>query len=646
MMGMNKVGIALVTTMLMTACAGTKESGQEQIGMNVKMQLEKIDELSEVHKARRDLLMTLEHERELAQLLWAEQQANFHTLLGIMPFVVGEGISEVQYTQPQLLRMHDYGGMTEMTEAYLQSLLAIQSQDHPFCYSQPRHQGFALSEGFEFPFRHRLTYSRMALDNGDVLQIPDVENGQRETDDISFNGDSYCYQRSFTADDPQPATVTGEFHAQLPDKLIEFEFTAADVGKTQEQDGYVVTLLELETGLYTIEIDAAEGVPLNFGSGDVLAEAVDAHGEYIEWWATRRQPHERALKLDDLLGDLIARAEQGTVDEATVRSEIGALRDMLDEQQGRSLYLSRQFHGVIDKALITLMVYSDDSELVSRELALPVHRFSNLSGAGQAQLNTLPQIPVTVPVYDDRAALRTDIVDLDAQQMQQRIETVQRLMKAPPNDYPAEILWFTPPVQSDILLDRRDRAGLFVLAAFDFYDQHGELVRDPTLKDLQIEDIGFETRSRRLENPFMVGGLLYYPERLTGIPVRVQGTLPIMVAPNLIKDSYSKDELPAGMTLNGNQLIVDYAVFEPREVNQVNNELVERRNQLFARDARGYLAEMKKVHSFHARPGRVAIDIYYFYGEPDTVEFWYLGDTEYVDYDFDIRLLREYSAAD
>ncbi|RUO33088.1 hypothetical protein CWE14_07615 [Aliidiomarina soli] len=625
------------------------DTEQEQSSMSVKEQFE---ELERVHDARSAVLEKLEENRELGQLLWQEQMGNFYSMMNLIPHQMH--FDGFEYTQPELLHLHDYDDMAAMTEAYVQSLVPINSREHSLCLRYSHNQGFVLKEGFEFPFRHRLAYLQMTLDDGDVLQMPDVANGERETNDIVHRGDFYCYQGEFTADDPQPATVSAEFDAQLPANLIEFEFTAADVGETMEQDGYLVTLLEFEQGRYAIEIDAVEGQSMDFGSQDVLAEAVDEYGNYIAWRGTEREPLHRAQRIDNLLDDLFNRADQGTLDEATARSELINLRDTLKEEQGRKLFLSRAFNGSVDKALITLMVYSEDSEEVRRELELPVYNSPAPMAASEENLRALPQIPLTAPVYDGRIQLRTSVVELNEELLQQQMRMVQ-YQHAPgegfaESEYSSHMSWFYPPVQSDFFLNKRDRAGgLHVLATFDFYDEQGEPVEalEPEETESNIEGTegpesearAYEYQHRKIEYPFMIGQLLFNPDQFTAQPASVKAKLPMIVAPNLIKDSYAKDDLPTGITLNGNQLMIDYAVFEPREIAEVTDEVTQRRNQVFVKDSHGYLAEIRKDTFFHPHLRRVAVDVYYFYGEPETVEIWYKGQTTLHEYEVELPLL-------
>ncbi|MCE8038496.1 hypothetical protein [Halomonas sp. MCCC 1A11062] len=630
----------LISVMFVIGCAGEKEIDQEGLGVKAKF-----DQLEAAHKARIAILDDLE-DKALAQLLGQAQSGNYYSVLDLVPFHMGPG--QFEYAQPWLLRMEDYADIADLTDAYVQSLLAFSSYDHPPCMRYSDHHGFKLSQGFEFPFRHYLDFSQITFEDGRTIEIPEVANQQRETADVVYTGESFCFKAPFTAGDPQPLKVTGEFHADLPSDLLEFEFTADDVGKTAEQGGYFVTLLEFENGRYVIEVDAEEGTPMNFGNRDILAEAVDDHGNYIAWRATERAPTSRSQRIDEVLEDLFQRAEQGSLDEDEARSELEALRDTLHEEEGRKLFLGRAFNGIVDKARITLMVYTEESESVSHELELPVHNFPHPLKIDDGNLDALPVIPPTAPVYSTREEHRLPTVELDDALMQERIRMSQWHEKGegldPDREHSGQIGWFYPPVQSDLFMEKEDRAGaLHVLGTFEFYDAQGERVEAREPRENESEVIAFEykpgDRGVSVVYPRMFGRLDYSPERFTETPARVKGTLPMIVAPNLIKDSFAKDELPAGMTLNGNQLVVDYAVFEPREVEEVRDDRNERRNQIFVKDSQGYLVEIMKRTYFNHQPQRTPVDVYYFYGQPESVEIWYKGATTLVDYEFDFELV-------
>lgn len=670
----------LVSALLIVGCAtSVKQAEQEPVMMNERTMQAHFAQLRASYVARTQLIREIK-DTELAQMLWDYQRGNYLTRLRQWHHQ-GFGFHAFAYTQPALLHLHDYDDMTQMTEAYLASLSAITSRDHMLCAGDSGKQGFVFKQGFEFPFRYSLSYHQMTLSNGDVWQMPAVSQRQKPSDPIINRGEVYCYQQLLAADDPQPVSVSAEFHGQLPDNVLEFEFTAADIGKTVKKGGYLVTLQAFAQSYYTVEITASDDKRRNFANVDVLAEAIDRHGEYIASSLTERQPPIREQKLEASLGDLIARAIQGTLDKASAEEELQALRERMQAEQEGKLYLSHAFHGVIDKALLTLQVYNDDNQGFVRELLLPVHNFANLPTAADAamakRLQALPEMQVTLPIYDGRAELRTALVDLDAAKTQERIETLQLLrdttnspvidflrkdsQRRDPQregsltkEYPAEVSWFFPPVQSDIFFPRRLRSGLFVLTKLDFYDKDGERVADPTLAgdpkliDFQNDIFGFEVRAGMKEFPFMVGRVQYRPDIFPRQPVRLKGVLPIAVALNPLKDSYTANELPAGITLKGNRLIVDYTVFKPRAMADVIDETVERQNVILVRDNHGYLAEIKRetLYYDHRHPERGRVDSYYFYGKPERVEIWYKGEQEYVDYEFDIQLPNEGAESD
>lgn len=627
--------IAVIGAMLSVGCAKNMEVEPE---LNMKEQFE---QRKAIHDSRYETLKALE-DKELGLLLWEEERAIYFREMRLSIFSTGY---DFHYTLPQLYRLNDYASTDEMTDAYLQSLLAISSFDHRECMRYSGEQGFALQEGFLFPFRHSLNYSQMLFDDGDIQQLSDIADRQPATAASTFMGDHYCYTGTFGENEAQPVAVIGEFHAEFPQRILEFEFTAADVGSPVEQDGYIVTLLEFDENRYAIEIDAVEGQRMAFGNQDILAEAVTANGEYISWqgWqATERQPPARVRRINELLDDLIQRAERGSVDSATARTELEALRDTFNEEQGRTLYLGRAFSGRVDKAIVTLMVYSDDGEGVAHDLKLPVYSFPDSQVADEANLSALPEIPITAPVYHERAELRTSRVELNAQEMEDLIEaTTWPGMPAedgePGSEQPAQVSWYYPSVQSDLFIEKSMRMLIFGVYKIDFYDENDQLVEDPELANIETEIPAYEFALGTIEYPFMAARLLYYPERFTGKPARVKGVIPVLVSTEF-KESYAKNELPPGITLNGNQLIVDYAQLDALGLMGIKEKSPERRNPVFVKDSQGYLAEMTRKTVSYRGAGQSEVDVYYFYGEPETVEIWYQGEITTLDYEYDIKL--------
>lgn len=641
------LGVAVVSAMLSTGYAESKEAKQEE-----RTVYEQIQQRDELHDARFEILKGLEDE-ELGRALYGQEMSNFQWMMDV--FVFYAGIEKVEYTQPEFFHLNQYSDRDAMTEAYLQSLVAVNSWKHLSCMQYSNEQGFTLKPGFEFPFRYGLTYTNMVFDNGDTLgfpeyaSFPEMANNREALGDIVDTREEFCFTEARDENSPRPVAVKGEFYAELPEQIITFELRAKDVGKTLERNGFLINVLEFGEDYYVVEISTEDGTdPAKlFGNEDVLAEAVTANGDYLAWRSTRRRPMSEVYQENDLLGEVIAKAEQGSVDIEAVKKEFDAWQKDNKAARAGKIYLGRAFNGQVDKGLLTLMVYGEESKKVERELELAVLDlpYSRTYEIGQ---DDIPEVELTAPVYNDRLPVTASCTELTEQEISDSMTLIHFPgykfddPKKQDVETPGVIRWFYPNVQSDVFIESGHRVAAFAMAGYPFFDGNNEPVGNAEIAELRksgnLKDVDLDSISE--SEKYKKHSIEYYPERFTTKPERFKTALPVLIAPNLTKESYAKDELPQGVSLKGNRLIIDYAEFEPREtIKRKAYEQERRRNEVFVKDSKGYLKEIKRQSLLFAH-GRnePPVDVYYFYGEPETFEIWYMGEVQLVDYDVDIDL--------
>ncbi|RUO26521.1 hypothetical protein CWE09_07385 [Aliidiomarina minuta] len=611
------LAIPVISAVLASGCTAEQEALSMQQQVEARMQL---------NNARHESIQQLE-DPALAQLLLSEEQNNYYWMLETLAF--NSKPYEIEFTQPQLQRLSDYPDIGAMTEAYLQSLLALTGSDYGECSLDSDRQGFRLHEGFAFPFPHHIEYSQMVLDNGEALSLSDTGNGQQQSADVIQRRDSYCFTAPRSESEPKPVTVSAEFFAELPQDVLEFEFSAADVGKSIVQNGYKVTLVELNEYSYVLEVNAADGTTTALQDEHVIAEAVTADGQYIKKRVTNRQRGDNTERVNVLLQDLIARAKKGELELAEARSELASLKEGFAEDQGTALYSAHAFHGPVDKARVTLLVGSEYNQEMQQDLDLPVYAFTPSAQTEELNLDAFPEIALTAPVYNHSTGVRAIDTDLDAQQMATQIEIRQRriaLHSDPSLTFPAQVFLYYPQVQSDLFINIFERYKAPAASDVQFFDEQG------TPLTVEADD----DSGNKAAFHFTVSRLEYDPDRFSAKPARLKAIIPVLTAPDMIKDSYPKEQLPAGVRLNGNQLIIDYAEFEAREMEDISSRFVERRNQVFVKDSQGYLAEIDNMTL--SRQNGQPVDVYYFYGEPEIFEVWYRGETTEVPFALDIGL--------
>lgn len=610
--GMKGVGVAVVlATLLWHMDAKPKEK--------VSMQ-QQIEQRKQLNIARYKQLRTLD-DKALAKFLWMEEESNYYGVmeslsLDMKPY-------EIEYSTSVLARLNDYDDSQTMSDAFLSSLLAVKRTDFMECRRYSDGHGFALRKGFSFPFANELKLDALLLDNGEKLRIPNFTKGEMETRDIIRRGEAYCVPALGNKSAPQPTVIKGEFSTELPEKLIQFELTADDVGKTQDKDGYRVTLIEMNDYSYVIEVDVKTNPQTTLRKQDIIGEAKAKNGRFIRNRITDRVPMKNCERVESLLGKLINKAANGNLNKSEAQKALNALNKRMAEDESSTLYSAFAFHGPVETAEVTILAGGESRKEVKQALELPVYSFARKASAKHIDFDALPTVKTTLPIYNGSSEVNASYVDLSAEAMHDEIEIRQRNITHDPGiKHPKQVFLHYPTVQSDLFIHIFDRYDIADSSDVQFFDADGKPIT-------VIDDKNSAFR-------FTVSRLEYDPELFTAPPTRVRANISVLTAPNIIKENYAKNDLPAGVNIEGNKLTIDYAEFTPREIEDVDSRRVERRNHVFAKDSQGYLAEISTL-SLPRQDGK-PVDVYYFYGQPGSFEIWYKGEIETVDFELDLEL--------
>ncbi len=602
--GMKGVGVAvMLATLLWQVDAEPKEK--------ISMQ-QQIEQRKQLNNARYKQLRTLD-DKALAKFLWMEEESNYYEVmeslsLDMKPY-------EIEYSTSVLARLSDYNDYQAMSAAFLSSLLAVKRMDLMECRR--------YSDGHGFPFANELKLDALVLDNGEKLRIPDFTKGKMETRDIVRRGEAYCVPALGNKSAPQPTAIKGEFSTELPEKLIQFELTAEDVGKTQDKDGYRVTLIEMNDYSYVIEVDVKTTSQTTLRKQDIIGEAKAKNGRYIRNRIIDRVPMKNYERVESLLGELINQAANGNLNKSEAQKALDDLNERMGKDESSTLYSAFAFHGPVETAEVTIVAGGESRKEVKQTLELPVYSFAQKAPAKQIDFDELPTVKTTLPIYNGDSEVNASYVDLSAEAMHDEIEIRQRNITYDPGiKHPKQVFLHYPTVQSDLFIHIFDRYDIAYSSDVQFFDADGEPVTE-------IDDKNSAFR-------FTVSRLEYDPELFSVPPTRVKANISVLTAPNIIKENYAKNDLPTGVNIEGNKLIVDYAEFTPREIEDVESRLVQRRNHVFAKDSQGYLAEISTL-SLPRQDGK-PVDVYYFYGHPESFEIWYKGETESVDFELDVEL--------
>lgn len=534
---------------------------------------------------------------------------------------------EIEYTTPHFERLDDYPDFAALTAAYLNNFVAKPTSSGMQC--------FQVNEPFILPFAHSLEMETLIMADGEVLQMPDLFAGRRQTAELRSRGDAFCFLKPESKASDPPKFITAEFFTHVPDKLVHFEFSRDDIGATKTEDGYAVTLLEMNDNSYAVQVAMSSGGEMTLQAQDIVGEAKAENGQSIRPRTSLNYSADFYLRMQALMDDLIERAHADDLQVEEIPEQIKALQQKIAQENSAHVFKAFAFHGAVNDVQVTLVHRdSDTSEGDSSEgnssegeiqqrLQIPFYS-EFLPTAKDVEIETLPEITVPGPVFNYQPAVRAEHIDLSLEEMTDEIEIRHRRISSDPSiTHPAQIFLHYPHVQSDRFIWLFDRYGDFSADNVQFLNEEGEQIAVTVNQD----ELALFTVSR----------LEYDPEQLPEKPARIQAMVSVQTAPDIQKQSYARDELPEGVYLTGNRLAIDYAIFEPVEMEDVDQRRVERRNQVFAKDANGrYLAEVASMTQ--SRESGQPIDLYYFYGEPEFFEIWYRGPVKTINFEFDVQV--------
>ncbi|AFT69571.1 putative conserved secreted protein [Alloalcanivorax dieselolei B5] len=513
------------------------------------------------------------------------------------------------YTTAKLARLDDYSSIDELTEVFLANQIAATTYRDRSCV-WPR-------EPFDYPFQHQLAWTAIRLDNGETTELPNHFSGSSYNAEIEYSGarSTFCYRDPLGPDEPAPVALVGEFSVQLPQKLIQFDFSRPDVDQSQSKDGYTVTLVEANDFSYAIEVSSSSGEPPSLGSKDIIGEALDDTGKYLAHTGTRTGRAELYEASDLIIDGLIDRALEGTLTETQIDQRFDEMQGELNEKYANKLHKHFFFSGSVKTARITVLDKEAKQTPFKQRLDLPIRNLARRQPTPSVDLDTLERIPTLRPVYDHSIQSK---VDLNADEMKTAIDIRQNEISADLK-YSAQVKLYYPPVQSDRFLDIFDRYQKPGADDIVFLNAQGAPI------DVPSDDPDYYR--------FMVSRIEYNPDRFPEKPVRLSATVPVVTTPNLTPKGHGRNNLPDGVRIMDNMVVIDRAVFKPAS----NNERSEKTYLFFAKSAdQRYLSKVTGLH--FPRTEGPGVDVIYYNGSPEIFEVWYRGDKKIVEYQVELDL--------
>lgn len=400
---------------------------------------------------------------------------------------------------------------------------------------------------------------------------------------------------------PQPVSLQGKVEVVAPRRLYSFDLTKKDVGQTRSNDNLSVKLLKLEPNYAEIEFDnslptAAEvsETPLN----PLIVQARDSTGQFL---SRSGSINETAAQIAFYQKQL-ARLQQEKTWSVSLEKQLEDDQRAFEKQQTRN-YSKVYFNGPIETLEVSVLDFSS-ATVTRKDLNLPVRRFEQ----NTTQKNIQP-LDLPVVVYDDQAPAWLKGATLDEEQLKKSV----RISQSVDDTSAAQIEFDRPRSFNEEMLGTALKP---VDGPVSFFTEDGRGKRDEPI-ELPLEAYQVDPLRRTITYD-----LNLFPEN----PAYAVGSMPLFLA-TVAKKSLDAKQLPEGLELKGNALVVDQKLFPADEW------------RFYAKDDSGnYLKEILAVSHNASAEGPALFGVHYFYGQPTQLESYQRTDLATVQYGFEVKL--------
>jgi hypothetical protein len=522
---------------------------------------------------------------------------------------------EAEYGENSLALLKHYPTPQALVDTYINGLFVLRKASHSDYLTdlQPVFP-FSFNAPDQFPFPHGLEWQSVTLSNNKVIpfqpewsetdpgiQLSPSSSNLTNPDDLTVTYPFIEGVETENKSQPQPVSLKGTVEVVAPGKLLNFELSKQDVGRTRTDGTVSLKLLLLEKNY--AEIEMTNSAPLAAEVGDespnpLLVQAQDSTGQFLTRSGSINESAAQVAFYEKQLAEMQKQTAWSDAFEKKLVDEQKAF-----EHKQTSHYAKVYFNGVIDKLHVNVLDFST-ATLTRKDLDLPVLRFDKNS-----LQKTVQALPMPVTVYDDGAAGWLK----DASMTEDQLKNSVTISQSTEDASAAHIVFDHPFTFNDDLVgaERNSSESPITFFTADDKGERGEPIELPTE--------AFELNPAR-------GTLTYDLNLFPENPAFVVGSVPLFLA-TIDKATIDVAKLPKGLSLKDNALIVDQKEFPADSW------------RFYAKDASGnYLKEILGVSHRAEEFGTAMFDVHYFYGQPTTLESYQRTDLSTVQYGFEVKL--------
>ena len=522
---------------------------------------------------------------------------------------------ETEYGEDALAVLKHYPTPQALVDTYINGLFVLHKDSGSDYLTdlQPVFPfNFNIPVAFLFP--HSLEWQSVTLSNKRVIpfqpewsetdpgiQLSPSSSNLTNPDDLTV---TYPFIDGLDVENknqPQPVSLQGKVEVIAPRRLYSFDLTKKDVGQTRTNDNLSVTLLNLANNYAEIEFNNSAPLapevsetPLN----PLIVQAKDSTGQFLSRSGSINETSAQIAFYQKQL----AKMQQQKAWSESFEKQIEEEQRAFEKQQSHH-YSKVYFNGPIETLEVSVLDFST-ATVTRKDLNLPVRRFDPHTTQKTIQPLTLP-----VVVYDDQAPIWLKGATLGEEQLKKSVRISQSV-----EDLSAARIEFDHPRSfNDELLGASFTPGESPVSFFT-EDSNGK--RD---EPIELPPEAYQVDPLR---GIITYDLNLFPET----PAYAVGSMPLFLA-TIEKKTIDAHQLPKGLALKGNALVVDLKLFPAQDW------------RFFAKDDSGnYLKEILSVSHDASAEGPALLGVHYFYGQPTRLETYQRTDLSTVQYGFEVKL--------
>ena len=520
-----------------------------------------------------------------------------------------------EYGEDALAVLKHYPSPQALVETYINGLFVLhkESSSDYLTDLQPVFPfNFSIPAAFLFP--HGLEWQSVTLSNKRVIafqpewsetdpgiQLSPSSSNLTNPDDLTV---AYPFIEGLDVDiknQPQPVSLQGKVEVIAPNRLYSFDLTKKDVGQTRVNDNLSVKLLKLTNNYAEIEFNNSAPpapevgeIPLN----PLIVQARDVTGQFL----TRSGSINETAEQIAFYQRQLEKMQQQKVWSDAFEKQLDEEHRNFEKQQTHR-YSKVYFNGPIETLEVSLLDFST-ATVTRKDLNLPVRRFDRTTTAKTIQPLNLP-----VVVYDDQAPTWLKGATLTEEQLKKGISITQSVE----DPSAARVEFSHLRTFNDELLGTSFSAGD---SPVSFFTEDSSGKRD---EPIELPPEAYQVDPLR-------GTITYDLNLFPETPAYVVGSIPLFLA-TVDQKAFDAHQLPKGLELKGNALVVDLKVFPDQDW------------RFFARDDSGnYLKEILAVTHQASTDGPALFAVHYFYGQPTRLESYQRTDLATVQYGYEVKL--------